>query len=453
MEQPSSSDVELLRGVETLTESAGGRPPTLSEVAVSIGLQASSRSNIQRQLARLRPTFVDWTTASRSLHLTPAGRALIGSASPSSSLLDEMPVPDVILPLLASGLTQLTNQVSGGRPLQAPYPPSWQRGLNILAVECLLRQVEPPKHTPEAVDWCYRPVNTWPVRFSSQFRFLESPLLENEQPTDFCRELAQGLPEGEAELEISERLMGHIRRVAELRRDQEAYVAVRQYLIEHPVVSLEELLRESFEPALGAFGGELLEMYEPVPQSGIEDGQVLLCGHCGWTLVRREGRLQCGDDRCRVLTANFTRNTRIRPASPELHLHRARRAIRRYVVGAGVYEIAAANGIRAAGVPVELWPYYDRYDLRITFSDGHTWAVDIKDWRFPHLLARQLRPLANEGSYAWTRAFYAIPDDRVKDNPNYLTFLRNAATLQDFEILTISELIGAAREKRLDLNA
>lgn len=452
MEQPSAADVELLRSVKDLTERSSGRPPTLSELAVSVGLQTSSRANVQRQLARMRPTFVNWTATSRSLHLTPAGRALI-DPSGGPALVDETPVSDVILPLLASGLTQLIEQTSGGKPLQAPYPTSWQRGLNILAMDCLLRQAEPPPHTPEAIGWCHRPVSTWPVRFSGQFRFLESSLLEDGQPTDFCRELAQGLPAGDAEFEISERLMGRIRRDAELHRDQEAYVAVRRYLIEHPVVSLEELLRESFEPALGAFGGELLEMYELVPMAAIEDSQVLLCGHCGWTLVRRDGRLQCGDDRCRVLTANFTRNTHIRPFTPEAHLHRVRRAIRRYVVAAGVYELAAVNNLRATGLAVELWPYYDRYDLRIAFPSGEIWAVDIKDWRFPHLLARQLRPLANESSYAWDQAFYAIPDDRVKDNPNYLTFLRNAATLQDFEILTISELVSAAREKRLNFNA
>ncbi len=452
MSDPSQAEIELLKNIHMLTEQHNGRPPSLAELAVSVGLRASSRANVQRQLAQLKPTFVDWTNTPRSLRLTPAGNALIGQAGAPTSK-DDAPLPDVVLPLLASGLTQIAADLGNGKHAQAPYPPSWQRGLNILAVNCLLRGTEPPKHSVEAWQWCHRPLNAWPVRFSGQFRFLESSFLEDGQPTDFCRELAQGLPKGEAEMELSERLMGRIRHDAELRRDQAAYVAVRQYLIEHPVVSLEELLRGSFDPAMAAFGGELMDMYEAVPQAAVEAGQVLLCGHCGWTLVRRDGRLRCGDDRCRVLTANFTRNTRWRPITAEAPLQRARRAIRRYVVAAGIYELEAARSLGALGLSVELWPHFDRYDLRIIFSSGESWAVDVKDWRFPHLLAKRLCPLANDGASSWSRSFYAIPDSRVSENPNYLTFLRNAATLQDFEVMTISELTAAARARKQVLDA
>ena len=452
MDEPTPAEVDLLKSIHTLTEQHDGRPPSLAEVAVSMGLRASSRANVQRQLAQLRPVFVEWTNTPRSLRLTPAGNVLIGQTGTVSSPNDTL-LPDVVLPLLASGLTQISQDLESNRYVQAPYPSSWQRGMNILSANCLLRGAEPPKHSVETWQWCHRPLNTWPVRFSGQFRFLEHPLLEEGQPTDFCRELAQGLPKGEAELELSERLMGRIRHDAELRRDQTAYVAVRRYLIEHPVVSLEDLLRNSFDPAMSAFGGELMEMYEVVPHTVAEQGQVLLCGHCGWTLIRREGRLQCGDDRCRVLTANFTRNTRWRQVTSEAPLHRVRRAIRRYVVAAGIYELEAAQSLGALGLSVELWPHFDRYDLRLSFSTGEAWAVDVKDWRFPHLLARRLHPFVNERGDIWSRSIYAIPDSRVAENPNYLTFLKNAAVLQDFEVMTISELTAAARTRKQVLDA
>ena len=208
---------------------------------------------------------------------------------------------------------------------------------------------------------------------------------------------------------------------------------------------------ETLRPGLESFDSDLSQLYEYVPDSVVEQGQVLLCGHCGWTLARTRGRLRCGDDRCRLLTANFTRGTTSRPAHPDLL--RVNKAIRRYVVAPGRHEIAAYNRLGSMGVAVELWPAYDRYDLRITFSEEEAWAVDIKDWRYPHLLARHLEPLTSDGGSAPTRSFYAIPDDRVQDNPGYLTFLRSANASQEFEVCTISDLIENVRMRRQVTNA
>lgn len=426
----------------------------MSEVALSLGYRSSSRSNVHRQVAKLRPVYIDETSGSRSLRLTPVGIALLdgdgmGAADPAARSTPAQPVSGTILPLLASGLTAMAVLVDQGKPIRAPYPFAWQRGLNILASECLLRDITPPGHTPEAVDWCHRPPSAWPVRFSAGLRSLSEPLLVDGTPTDFCRELAQGLSAGNAERELCERLMAKVRHQAQVQRSQAAYVAVRQYLIEHPVTSHEELLDASFAPEMGGFGGDLAEMYEEVPLEAFEDGHLLLCGHCGWTLQRRNGRLRCGDERCRLLTENFTRGTRERAALPDGSWVRARKAIRRYIVAPGTYELAAARRIGAmGGVSVELWPGFDRYDLRIIFPDGEIWAVDVKDWRYPHLLARHLQPLATDGGCHWDRAFYAVPDERVRDNASYLTFLRNAVTQTNFQIVTISELIEAVRVRK-----
>src|SRR6476661_2882804 len=117
MDPLSASDRALLQIVVQLTEVNNGRPPSLSEIAVAAGLQTSSRANIQRQLARLRPTYVDWTAGPRSLRVTPAGQALLGLPGDQSVDID-MPPPDAILPLLASGLTRLALAVANGQPLQ-----------------------------------------------------------------------------------------------------------------------------------------------------------------------------------------------------------------------------------------------------------------------------------------------------------------------------------------------
>ncbi|HJT56324.1 MAG TPA: hypothetical protein VJ761_07515 [Ktedonobacteraceae bacterium] len=445
MAKPSDSDKRILQTVIDLTDQHGGRPPTLAEVALALGYHSSSRSNIQRQLSKLRPNFVNWTSSSRSLQVTQAGYALLG-LEPSQGDVD-FPVSDMILPLLASGLTHLASIIESGRPLQSPYPHSWQRGLNMLAAECLLRDVAAPTHTEEAIRWCHIPLKDWPVRFRAASRVLEEALLNDDQPTELCRELA--IVKGDAEQEACQKKMLEVMSEAQRNRLPDAYVALRYTLITRPVISDEELAQLSFDPRLGPLGGLLTDLYERVPSVLADGRKVLICGFCGWTLQRVRGQLRCGDERCRLLTGDFIRvATRERPELAS-QLYRVRHPIRRYVVAPGVYEVNTACLLESLGLRVELWPGYDKYDLRIIFPHQQIWAVDIKDWRFPHLLAPQLTPLPHGGTWTWDHAFYVIPDERVQEQSNYLAILQQAlaGVAQTFTILTISQLLAEAHKQ------
>lgn len=449
---PTDADKALLQTIVELTEQKSGIPPTLAEIAIELGYQSGSRANIQRQLTRLKPEYVDWNTSSRSLHVTVAGQALLGVTLADRGV--DLPVSEAILPLLASGLTHMTLAVNDGKPPQAPYHLDWHRGLNMLAAECLIRGIDPPTHTATAIAWCHRPLKEWPVRFPVPAYLLDAALLEQEQPTELSREYAF---RGGAEMEACQKLMERVLSEARRHRAPTAYVALRQHLIETPVLTDEALMRMSFDPRMSPLGANLTELYERVPTTVAEQGKVLICGFCGWTLQRHQGRLRCGDDRCRVLTGDFIHPPTKERDEPPQKLYRVRRAIRRYIVAPGVYEINAMKRLRQLGLSVELWPGYDTYDLHIAFSNGDGWAVDVKDWRFPHLLARHLTPLQEVSGYKLTRALYAVPDERVRDNHHYLTILQSATaslgSLPDFGILTISALIEEARANKEKLDA
>ncbi len=454
---PTAADQLLLRTIADLTVSRDGQPPTLAEVAVALGYQSTSRGNVQRQLARLKPEYVTWTKSPRSLQLTPNGRALLRSASPANlSTGRDVPVDEPILPLLASGLTSMGYEVAEGRPLQAPYPVAWQRGLNLLAVACLMRGVSPPADTAAAIGWCQRPPSTWPISFASHLMpILDRALLEADEPTSFCRELAQSVAAGDVEHEISERAMLHIKDLAARLRQPNSYVALRRYVIEHPVVLDEDLLDMTFtDPALHSpFASELQDLYEPVPIALHTESRLQICPVCGWTLTRRAGGLQCGDDRCRLETRNFTtREPKEFPVLPGERMLRVRRAIRRYVVVPGLLEVElwrdlSALDTRQGNLRVDLWPGYDAYDLRITFPDGARWAVDVKDWRYAHLLVPHLQQLRSVEGEVLDRTFYVIPDERVREQPAYLTTLRSASATQPFEVVTASELMELATRR------
>jgi hypothetical protein len=454
----TSSDKELLKLIAQLTAQAKGRPPSLAEIAVAAGLQSSSKANIQRQLARLRPIYVDWNASPRSLQVTAEGLAVIElektptTVSVNSSLLaSTLPAPDSVLSLLAVGLVKMyAEKISQGKPVQAPYPREWRRGLNILGAECLLRGITPPSYLAQAVEWCKKEVQNWPLKFGNIERFFDEALLDqDEQPTALCHELAEEVDKGNVELEIYEAKMREVLQKAQQFRKQQDYVTFRKYLIEHPVVSLEELTLTALSKDFDAFNSELYDVYERMPYSVIENKQVFLCGFCGWTLERSPvtGKWRCGDDRCRVITANFTHNTQTRQLEERTELWRVNRAIRRYVVAAGKYELASYNTMRQLGVKVELWPGYDSYDLRIEFPNGECWAVDVKDWKHAFLLLKKLKTLASEGALAYTKAFYAVPDERTTEDKNYLSFLRNGTAGQPYEVIRLSDLIEAVSQK------
>lgn len=438
---PTESDKRLLQTILTLTENEQGRPPTLAEVTVALGFPSSSRGNIQRQLTRLRPVYIEWDGGARSLHVTPSGQALLGTTPVEGSI--ELPLPDAILTLLSSGLTSLALDVTNGKPLQAPYPQAWQRGLNMLAAECFLRDIPPPAHIQDAFHWCRQPLQNWPVSFRIPASLQKETLLDEEnQPTSLCREYA--LLKGDAEQEACQKTMVKILGESKRLRRPDAYVTLRQFIIEHPLVTDDELVQLSFDPEIGTLGAFLPELYERVPTLLAEEGQVLVCRFCGWTLQRIRGHLRCGDDRCETLTGHFMQHTLMARSEPPGRLQRVRRPIRRYVVLPGIYEVGTMRQLKAMGLKVELWPGYDAYDLRITFPDQTVWAIDLKDWRYPYLLVSHLTPLEQGATLRWDRAFYVVPDQRVKEHPGYLDILRHATVGQPFSIITIRELVNAA---------
>lgn len=200
-------------------------------------------------------------------------------------------------------------------------------------------------------------------------------------------------------------------------------------------------------------GAYLPELYERVPTLLAEQGEIQVCRFCGWTLQRIQGHLRCGDDHCETLTGNLMQHTlMVRPESPGC-LQRVRRPIRRYVVIPGIYEVATMRQLQAMGLKADLWPGYDAYDIRITFSDQTVWAVDLKDWRYPHLLVSHLTPLDQGPGLRWDRAFYVVPDQRVREHPGYLEILRNATVGQPFSITTIREFINEARSYKEQIHA
>ncbi|GAB4038923.1 hypothetical protein GCM10028774_38680 [Spirosoma jeollabukense] len=97
---------------------------------------------------------------------------------------------------------------------------------------------------------------------------------------------------------------------------------------------------------------------------------------------------------------------------------------------------------------VELWPGVDQYDIRIEFTSGMAWAIDVKDYQHPQRLLPELKVLDGRNDLDYRAAFYVIPDRWIENNPHYLPLLKSNTDLPaSHNIVSSSQLL-----ERLDIH-
>ena len=203
----------------------------------------------------------------------------------------------------------------------------------------------------------------------------------------------------------------------------------------------------------------LSRCYVEAPVSYCKDGAYRTCGRCLTLLTPlADGGWWCERDACR---RKVHRPSAGRSSHPKSGLSST---------SSGRYASSSPDPVwptplrqRLAGLRhgsdklhVELWPGFDAYDLRVTFPNGHIWALDVKDWRHPALLGRSATPLRPQPRYDC--GCWVVPQEQVDAQPGYLTsFYRNRPTsAAGLALLTDDEVIKRAqarlRGSEADLN-
>lgn len=107
-----------------------------------------------------------------------------------------------------------------------------------------------------------------------------------------------------------------------------------------------------------------------------------------------------------------------------------------------------------------LYPGVDRYDIRLEFADGQAWAVDVKDYRDPLALGKQIKEPPSSFSFdqrlKWNRFFYVVPDYRQQDHPGYCSKVQREAALEDssnakVSLVTVSQFKSQVEHKLWEL--
>ena len=332
----------------------------------------------------------------------------------------ELPPDILVLHLIATGVIQLTDRITKGIPIDSQYPAPLQIGLNRLNVIRYRHSLHLVRSIPDLLSWCRRPLREWPLDIALAHLDPDETLLDNQFPTNVCESLACATSDVEADLS-ERRFMSSIFNTCQAANSPGTYVTFRRLLIEHPVLTEFELLQKRNDhPELNILTDHLKVAYEDAPPDYMLKDHFHCCPTCGnlqQPTVQMD-RLLCEEERCR-------RQLPIRPgrAIPvREHVLWLKRGLRRFVTLPGLAEIRLERRLLMLKLKVALWPEFDSYDLHIEFPDGKAWAVDVKDWANPFLLALHVKNIPLNPPLEM--GYFVFPDERSRQH-DYVRAFRN----------------------------
>lgn len=192
---------------------------------------------------------------------------------------------------------------------------------------------------------------------------------------------------------------------------QEQYTLIREFIIQHPLVSKDKLLNLKMEMTGSPIAADALNFaYEEW------DGEAYRCPYCGWTMKVGKYGPVCHSRHCTDITPVLTEDMKINQSKEPLRL---KKGIMRYFAMPGKLEIEIANYCRDLGLNPTLWPMMDTYDIEIKFPDGEIWEIDAKAYRNPIALKNKVSTDEAFNREGYDRGFYVIPSEYVKNIRNY----------------------------------
>ena len=216
--------------------------------------------------------------------------------------------------------------------------------------------------------------------------------------------------------------------------DQENYCKIRRYLIENPIITLEDRRKMSLALADDQAAREAFQFaYEEITEDSYR------CPTCGWTMTVGKYGYLCHSSHCTDITPELTKTLRLDISTG--NLYRLKKGIMRYFAMPGKLELEIAAYCETKGLGWKLWPQMDRYDVEIQFADGEIWEIDAKSYRSPIALRSKIQSDHGfpEGDYA--RGYFVIPSEYVRNQRNYTAIInRVLADQENVKCVTFTSL-------------
>lgn len=222
---------------------------------------------------------------------------------------------------------------------------------------------------------------------------------------------------------------------------QDDYCFLRQYIIEHPVITITERR-------------ELLSDYSdnPVTKRAIFhayerfDEQAYRCPDCGWTMIKTKYGFICHSPNCETFKKPLEACRKWDGANEEMY--RLKKGIMRYIAVPGKPELEVAHVCQKYKLDFSLWPEMDKYDVEIRFPDGDVWEIDAKTYRNPWLLKHYFENRGGFPTGSYQQGFVVIPDKLKRKESKYTVIVNEALTRQDnVRCVTMRTLKGEIKRK------
>jgi hypothetical protein len=352
---------------------------------------------------------------------------------------------------------------------RVPYPAVFTQSINQLSTLLAVRHAPIPISLQEWLSLFERPFSEWWPEDLSALGIQPTEqlsLMLSGQPDDWLTEyfetreidiasISKSLTSFKSEIDQQE--INTLRQWCRLNSQPELYSQFREFLIAHPYTTLWDL-----SDLMLRWSGQRLPiliqaMYEEPGPERIHQGQFWECPYCHGILKWRTGKPICiRSSVCGRLTDQYQG---MQPVPIDSNLRVLKYGVHERTCVPGIPELALrarCSPEQISGVKdVILWPGYDAYDLRVTFVDNQSWAIDVKDLREAYGLRRTidralggLYTVREDPGLEWEQAFYVVPDFRTEWTPGYLDIARSSFLVAgESEILAMSEMIDRIQHR------
>lgn len=367
--------------------------------------------------------------------------------------------------MYAKGVCELTSILENQeiRDNFTDFPTVWKKS-SILLLQLTMEYGLNDFTFPLTIDEQYilwkTPLYKWPIRyFNELFQKVidEEPVLFNYFITDYCEELASKYDD-DPNISIFKEIIDETR----FNKEDKEYKDIRKFIVENPIITITELDRHLFVTFSGnarKYRDRIERLYEEIPNEyALDNGYFYSCPYCGWTLKKNKKtagsfksdkpfQYRCNTDKC----ITHAKKWEIKESLLAKQYLRVKPSIQKYVVEPGIVELELYQKLLKAFDEkykehsidkVTLYPNCDFADIKLEFSDGEVWMVDVKDWKLAQALANDLN---KEGMFKsrervdFNRGFLVVPTTYGNDYINQLKARWNES--DRYEVLTDRQFV------------
>lgn len=225
--------------------------------------------------------------------------------------------------------------------------------------------------------------------------------------------------------------------------DQETYCRIRRYIIEHPIITIEERRMMSLELADNQMARDAFQFaYEEVAEESY------CCPCCGWTMTQGKFGFSCHSSHCTDIIPTLVDEMKLDISSDGKF--RLKKGIMRYFAAPGKLELDIVAFCEKRKISWTLWPQMDKYDVEVQFSDGEVWEIDAKAYRNPIALRTKIQ---NDNGFPrgeFTRGYFVVPSEYTVNQRNYTAIVNRALTDQkNVKCITLKTLKSEITRKEM----